>query len=67
VRVLAQPAGPREEVEEGQFHDDLYFRLNILEIHIPRCAATRGHSPAREHLIQAQSELKKHFKGARQT
>jgi transcriptional regulator with PAS, ATPase and Fis domain len=67
VRVLA--ATNRDlgkEVEEGRFRDDLYFRLNIMEIHIPPLRERPEDIPLLlEHLIQKHNpELKKRFKGA---
>src|SRR3954454_19180298 len=36
VRVLAATNRKlTEEVEQGRFRDDLYYRLNIMELHIP--------------------------------
>lgn len=67
VRVLA--ATNRDllkEVEEGRFRDDLYYRLNIMEIHIPPLKERPEDIPLLvEHLIQKHNpELKKHFRGA---
>lgn len=67
VRVLA--ATNRDlgkEVEEGRFRDDLYFRLNIMEIHIPPLRERPEDIPLLlDHLIQKHNpELKKRFKGA---
>jgi DNA-binding NtrC family response regulator len=67
VRVLAATNRDlAKEVEEGRFRDDLYFRLNILEIHIPPLRERPEDIPLLvEHLIQKHNpELKKHFKGA---
>ncbi len=67
VRVLA--ATNRDllkEVEGGRFRDDLYFRLNIMEIHIPPLRERPEDIPLlMEYLIQKHNpELKKSFKGA---
>jgi transcriptional regulator with PAS, ATPase and Fis domain len=67
VRVLA--ATNRDlgkEVEEGRFRDDLYFRLNIMEIHIPPLRERPEDIPLLlDHLIQKHNpELKRRFKGA---
>src|SRR5215471_545249 len=36
VRVLAATnRNLKQEVEQGRFRDDLYYRLNIMELHIP--------------------------------
>ncbi|MBI4525571.1 MAG: sigma-54-dependent Fis family transcriptional regulator [Deltaproteobacteria bacterium] len=67
VRVLA--ATNREllkEVEAKRFRDDLYFRLNIMEIHIPPLRDRPEDIPLLvEYLVQKHNpELKKNFKGA---
>ncbi|MBI2211626.1 MAG: sigma 54-interacting transcriptional regulator [Deltaproteobacteria bacterium] len=64
VRVLA--ATNRElqkEVEQGRFRDDLYFRLNVMEIHIPPLRERPEDIPLLvEHLIEKHNpELKRHF------
>ncbi|MBI4489737.1 MAG: sigma 54-interacting transcriptional regulator [Deltaproteobacteria bacterium] len=67
VRVLAATNRDlKKELEEGRFRDDLYFRLNILEIHIPPLRERPEDIPLLiEHLIQKHNpELKKNFKGA---
>jgi DNA-binding NtrC family response regulator len=67
VRVLAATNRDlAKEVEEGRFRDDLYFRLNILEIHIPPLRERPEDIPLLvEYLIQKHNpELKTHFKGA---
>ena len=70
VRVLAATNRDlAKEVTEGRFRDDLYFRLNILEIHIPPLRERpEDIPPIVEHLIQKHNpELRKHFKGAEGT
>jgi transcriptional regulator with PAS, ATPase and Fis domain len=67
VRVLA--ATNRDlarEVEQKRFRDDLYFRLNILEIHIPPLRERPGDIPLLvDHLIQKHNpELNRNFEGA---
>jgi len=67
VRVLAATNRDlQKEVEQGRFRDDLYFRLNIMEIHIPPLRQRPEDIPLLvEHLIQKHNpELKKNFQGA---
>jgi transcriptional regulator with PAS, ATPase and Fis domain len=69
VRVLAATNRDlRKELEDGRFREDLYFRLNIMEIHIPPLRERPEDIPLLvEHLIQKHNpELKKSFKGAEQ-
>jgi len=67
VRILAATNRDlRKEVKEGRFRDDLYFRLNVMEIHIPPLRERPEDIPLLlDHLIQKHNpELKKRFKGA---
>jgi len=67
VRVIAATnRNLRKEVEEGRFREDLYFRLNVMEIHIPSLKERPEDIPLLiEHLIKKHNaELKKDFKGA---
>lgn len=67
VRVIAATNRDlRKEVEEGRFRDDFYYRLNIMEIHIPALRERPEDIPLLvDHLIQKHNpELKKNFKGA---
>ncbi len=67
VRVLAATNRDlKTEVEQGRFRDDLYYRLNIMEIHIPPLRERPEDIPILvEYLIQKHNpELKKSFKGA---
>lgn len=69
VRVLAATNRDlKKEIEQGRFRDDLYFRLNIMEVHIPPLRERPEDIPLLvEHLIQKHNpELKKHFQGAEQ-
>ena len=67
VRVLAATnRNLQNEVEAGRFRDDLYYRLNIMEIHIPPLSERPEDIPLLvDHLIKKHNpELKKNFKGA---
>jgi transcriptional regulator with PAS, ATPase and Fis domain len=67
VRVLAATNKDlKREVDQRRFRDDLYFRLNIMEIHIPPLRERPEDIPLLiEHLIQKHNpELKRNFKGA---
>jgi len=66
VRVLAATNRDlKKEVEQGRFRDDLYYRLNVMEIHVPALRDRPEDIPLLvEHLIQKHNpELKKNFKG----
>ena len=67
VRVLAATnRNLRKEVEESRFREDLYYRLNIMEVHIPPLCERPEDIPLLvEHLIEKHNpELKKNFEGA---
>jgi transcriptional regulator with PAS, ATPase and Fis domain len=67
VRVLAATnRNLKREVEEGRFRDDLYYRLNVMEIHIPPLRERPEDIPLLvDHLIKKHNpELNKHFMGA---
>ena len=67
VRVLAATNRDlQKEVEAGHFRDDLYYRLNIMEIHIPALQDRPEDIPLLvDHLIKKHNpELKKNFQGA---
>ena len=67
VRILAATNKDlRRETEEGRFREDLYFRLNVMEIHIPSLAQRPEDIPLLvDHLIHKHNpSLKKNFKGA---
>jgi len=66
VRVLAATnRNLQKEIEAGRFRDDLYYRLNIMEIHIPPLNERPEDIPLLvDHLIKKHNpELKKDFKG----
>ncbi|HEX9108846.1 MAG TPA: sigma 54-interacting transcriptional regulator, partial [Longimicrobiales bacterium] len=55
VRVIAATNKDlKQRVESGAFRDDLYYRLNILHLHVPPLAARREDIPAiAAHLLEA--------------
>jgi transcriptional regulator with PAS, ATPase and Fis domain len=66
VRVLAATnRNLKNEVEESRFREDLYYRVNIKEIHIPPLRERPQDIPLLvDHLIKKHNpELKKSFQG----
>jgi len=66
VRVLsATNKNLQKEIEEGNFREDLYYRLNIIEIHLPSLSERREDIPLLvEHFIRKYNkELKRKVLG----
>lgn len=66
IRVLAATnRNLKIEVEEGRFREDLYYRLNVMEIHIPPLCERPEDIPLLvDHFIQRYNpELKRNFEG----
>jgi two-component system response regulator AtoC len=44
--VAATNKDLREQIRRGEFREDLFYRLNVVNIHLPRLAERRGDIPA---------------------
>lgn len=61
VRILsATNKDLRKEIEDGNFREDLYYRLNIIEIHLPSLSERREDIPLLiEHFVRKYNQVLK--------
>jgi len=68
VRILASTNRDlRKEVDEGKFRQDLFYRLNVVEIHLPPLEERKADIPLLiEHFVDKyKKEMRKDIKGVR--
>lgn len=66
VRIIASTNRDlRKEVEEGRFRQDLFYRLNVVEIHLPSLSERKGDIPLLiDHFVEKyKKEMRKDIKG----
>jgi DNA-binding NtrC family response regulator len=66
VRIIASTNRDlRKEVEEGRFRQDLFYRLNVVEIHLPSLSERKADIPLLiEHFVEKyKKEMRKNIKG----